>query len=278
MLTWPRLPIGIVGCLAYRATSPAGPWECLNADRPRPAESWRDNVLAVAAKPGISMYYKLTAIAHSGTEIGASEPVQCAALPAGAENPILSLDFTGDLAGGSWGGQEAVEEVNGVPAAHLKDGSHIVLPHRPEFNLDAEMTIELWAKLESPGIMPVLLCHGSYVQDGYFLQILSGKVRFYLHGVGVVNAGTVQPGKWYHIAGTYDGSEMIVFVNGEPAGRYYGGGRMTPCSRSLYIGRYDVSDRQYETDCRITGVRIYAAALLPEDVRAKHQRLAGKLR
>jgi hypothetical protein len=154
----------------------------------------------------------------------------------------------------------------------------VVFPHKPDLNAVDGLTVEMWVKLESAGAMPVLLCHGAWDIDGYFLQVLGGQLRFFMAGAGTIDAGPIQPGRWYHIAGTYDGSEMLTYINGELVGRSESSGQPIQCTRNLYIGRYDMSGSDWETECRITAVRIHSIALLPDEIRRSYQQLAGKLK
>ncbi|MCX6377377.1 MAG: LamG domain-containing protein [Armatimonadetes bacterium] len=277
-LRWPKAPIGVAAYSVYRSASTGGPWEMLTPDGPKQAENWRDNVFAAVAQPDAPMYYKVAALNRAGAELAASEPVICAALPGSALQPILSLDLANGLSGGSLNGSAVIEKVNDVPVIHFTNGGYLAFPHRPEFNTDQEITVSLWVKLVSLGNMPVVLSHGQFDVDGYFVQVFGGRIRFYLHGVGLVDAGGIQPGKWYHIAGTYDGSEIAVYLNGERVGRAYANGSITPCGRTLYIGRYEHSGPEYETECLIAGVRIYPTGLPGDEVRKEYLRLSDKLR
>ena len=136
----------------------------------------------------------------------------------------------------------------------------------------------MWVKLESPGVMPVMLSHGQWNQDGYFLQTFNGGLRFDLEGVGTLDAGHIEPGRWYHIAATYDGIVMKIYLNGREVGSKPASGMPKPCSRNLYIGRYELPGDEYETDCQVAAVRIYTIGLTSQEVAAEYNRLAGRLR
>ena len=277
-LRWPKAPIGVAAYSVYRSASTGGPWESLTPDGPKQAENWRDNVFAAVAQPDAPMYYKVAALNRAGAELAASEPVICAALPGSPLQPILSLDLATGLSGGNLNGAAVIEKVNDLPVLHFTNGGYLAFPHRPELNTDQEITVSLWVKLVSLGNMPVVLSHGQFDVDGYFVQVFGGRIRFYLHGVGLVDAGGIQPGKWYHIAGTYDGSEIAVYLNGERVGRAYANGQITPCGRTLYVGRYEHAGPEYETESLITGVRIYPTGLPGDEVRKEYLRLAAPLR
>lgn len=102
-------------------------------------------------------------------------------------------------------------------------------------------------------------------------------MHFHLHGVGTIDAGSVGAGQWYHIACTYDGYEMAVYLDGGRVGRLLAGGQVPQSAYTLYIGRYEYPGPEFETDCRMTGVRLYSTALSADEIRAEYTRLANKL-
>jgi len=275
ILRWGKASLGTNGFLVNTAPSEQGPWTALD-DKPVTMNNWSDHRFVARAEPGKTQYYQVIPLDRLGGKGQASNVVECSALEQGELSPILSLDFEG-ITPGTWGTVSAVESVNGVPVAHFKDGNYLVIPNRPEFSPDMEITLEMWVMLEKPGVIPVLLSHGLWQQDGYFLQILGGGVRFFVAGVGTLDAGRVEAGKSYHIAATYDGAEMAVYLNGALAGLRDASGVITPCGRNLYIGRYEYEDSQYQTECRITAVKLYPTALTPQDVKQEYDRLAGRL-
>lgn len=278
-LRWPASQFGITGYRVYRAESTEGKWTLLNPDNILPANHWIDRSYSTKAEPGAAFYYKLAAVDRFGNEAAASEPVQCIAKPYDDAKPVLSVDFKEALGGGSWGGSAVVEDMNGVPTAYFRNGSHLAIPHNDIFNTQYELTIMMWLKLESEDFqIPVFLSHGLFNQDGYFLQAIGGRLRFYLHGVETLDAGQITPGRWYHIAACYDGREMTIYTNNTKAGSKPASGEIKPANRTLYIGRYDEAGSTFETACRMADVRIYSFGLSAEEVAQEYSKLADKLR
>lgn len=79
---------------------------------------------------------------------------------------------------------------------------------------------------------------------------------FYINDSEVVSNISIETGQWYHIVGTYDGSDLKIYVNGYPAGEEsvtdeYG--VKTPA----FIG----SDGGYSFDGLIDDVHVYNYAL-----------------
>ncbi len=220
----------------------------------------------VQADPGKAYYYQLRALSLNGKEGPASLPTLTAAMPLNAK-PIVSLDFNGT---------DAVKVPNtvtedGFPAMRVDKGSFAQLPHLDAFNAREDIGIEFWVKLSSPGDMPVFVCHGAWSMDGYFVQLLAGRVRFYLAGVGTLDTGGIEVGRWTQIAATYEGSKMVVYINGQRAGALPANGEITPCSRPLYLGRYDQEGDAWTVNGYMAGLRIFPYALTDGEVARHYQ-------
>ncbi len=282
-LQWGKASLGISGYRVYTAPFATGPWTLAKTANPIPPQFYGDHLQVVNAEPGKQNYYRVVPVDRSGNEGMQSLPVQCVALPLGDMNPVLAEDFSPLAAdrpepGRTVGGQPLIDVVNGVSAAYFKKGDYLAFDSKPEFNAEMELSLSMWLKLEYRGDMPVVLGHGLWSMDGYFLQIYNNGVRFNLEGVGTLDAGHIEPGKWYHIAATYDGIAMKVYVDGQEVGSQQASGMPKPSGRNLYIGRYEYPDDQYRTDCHIAAVRIYTVGLTGEEVAAEYNRLTDKLK
>lgn len=84
--------------------------------------------------------------------------------------------------------------------------------------------------------------------------------------------GTIVPGNWYHIVGTYDGNRTRVYVNGvlSGTGAQALSGAIATNSGSFRLGYKSASNIDY-TDGKIDEVRVYNRALGIEEI----QSLAG---
>ena len=90
--------------------------------------------------------------------------------------------------------------------------------------------------------------------------------RFMYHTATTSHAA----GQWYHVAATYDGRAMRLFVNGEQEG---GSTRLSGTIRyaataPFVIGRYRTDDEDYPLEGAIKEVRIYKRALSPKEIAA----------
>ncbi len=220
----------------------------------------------VQAEPGKAFYYQLRALSLNSKEGPPSQPALATAMPLDAK-PIVSLNFDGT---DTVKGPNTVTE-DGFPAMRTDKRSFAQLPHLDAYNAREDIGIEFWVKLTSPGDMPVFVCHGAWGMDGFFVQLLAGRVRFYLAGVGTLDTGGIEVGRWTHIAATYEGTEMAVYINGKRAGSIPVHGEITPCGRPLYVGRYDQEGDSWTVNSYMAGVRIYPFALTDAEVARHYQ-------
>jgi len=118
---------------------------------------------------------------------------------------------------------------------------------------------------------------------GYSLEVLDGKASLLIDPAGCCNGNPIKSetslevGKWYFVAGTYDGSTGTIYVDGQPEnsdswtlGAYY---------TNFYIGarRSDYHSAFYDHFSGVIDeVRVYDRALSPEEIQANmHILLSG---
>lgn len=103
--------------------------------------------------------------------------------------------------------------------------------------------------------------------QGYVLRAgANGTLSFNFSGAGTwieaTSGPVMQTGKWYHVAGTYDGTTMRVYINGEEVGTATYSGVIDNGAYDLHIGRaaYTNGGTRY-FDGTIDEVRIWNTAI-----------------
>jgi len=95
----------------------------------------------------------------------------------------------------------------------------VYMPGNQSLALVEDFTLEAWIKPnELPNFQYVLS-----KRSGYYMGTYNKRVRFTIDSPqGVINCGTygepISLNEWFHIAGSYDGSDMKVYVDGELLG------------------------------------------------------------
>ncbi len=144
---------------------------------------------------------------------------------------------------------------------------HVSITPVSALNMTAEVTLEAWIKADAlQGA--IIRRNNSYElraqSDGSVLfRVWVGEaVQTLTSAEGKVKAGTI-----YHLAGTYDGTAMRIFLDGKEIASKALKGSMTHNSNTLYIARNDFSNTYF--DGVIDDVAIYNR-VLPEATLAQH--------
>ncbi len=179
-----------------------------------------------------------------------------------------------------------------VGGGWIFDGSGaIVDAAAPELD-PAAFTVEMWAYLpdapEATNAYPWLFCKGGneWVDGAYGLAVINGTptARLCIGGgrenafdleARYENGGrlTMQRERWTHLAMTYDGRDLRLFVDGRPAGSMAVNRARTPRADGIALGRrLDNSGDGYHFRGALDEVRLTARALTAAEVA---QRFAG---
>jgi hypothetical protein len=131
----------------------------------------------------------------------------------------------------------------------------VKVPKASNLDLSSEVTLDFWMRAEPDNLMNNC-CQGLVTTDFYAVEISGGGdpvvgVNFFVNTTdgGFVhtsdaNGGgaVVTPGEWHHIAGTYDGTKLQLYVDGQPWGnpRFHSGTILPMLTNSfLTIGSED---------------------------------------
>jgi hypothetical protein len=163
--------------------------------------------------------------------------------------------------------------------------SYIEVPHAPALN-PAQFTVEAWVNVPAypRGSDPrrwIFSKNGNEGTPGHFsLLINATAVHAYLNIGGADGnqqayspAGVLKLNQWQHLAMTYDGIELRVYVDGVQVASKRVDKPRTPGRGPLAIGRRDDYMRYYQG--AVDDVRLYSRALTAEELKAHFERPAG---
>ncbi len=140
------------------------------------------------------------------------------------------------------------------PAGAAFKGGYLELPHQPWMDLEADSALSFEFQIEEAGDMPVLLSHGAWQIDGWFVQILGGRLMIRTPQADATGPA-VQTGKWYAVRWELSGQEHRLLVNGEEV-EPFAPLRMKPAARSLRIGQYEQIEPRYRFRGTLRNLRI----------------------
>ncbi len=151
--------------------------------------------------------------------------------------------------------------------------SIVQVSNSPSLNPTSQLTVEAWIRPQAlrgqTVVVDKIYRTGGTSNHQYALVTQGTEVGFYvmlgnsLQSVTSSGAGLVA-GVWYHIAGSYDGTSLRVYVNGVEKGSRSASGSITAYDTRLYIGRIGDTDRQKYTGV-IDEVKIHARAVPPSE-------------
>jgi len=250
------------------------------------AFSARADYPSTVVSQGPSAYFRL------------NETAQPPVLPINATNRG-SLGAAGD--GSLLAGSDGVMPIRGQPGALTGSadtsyrfsnpswtvtyfGSHVDVANNAALNPNGPFTVEFWAKpATAPTDLFSPLCSLDATQnsgnsrEGYLFYIdgAGGNTRWQfrmggVNGYGANSAigGTFTVGAWHHIVGVYDGSNMILYVNGAPVvTNAVAAGSFTPNgTQPLRIGATTIPNRTFNG--YVDEVAFYGTALSATTIKA----------
>jgi hypothetical protein len=91
--------------------------------------------------------------------------------------------------------------------------SFVEVPNNPSLQMTSALTIDAWIKF-SGGDGRIVDKVTAFSSDGYLLDMIGNQLRLFLGGDLVQMSSPITLGTWTHVAGTYDGTTMTLYVNG----------------------------------------------------------------
>ncbi len=147
-------------------------------------------------------------------------------------------------------------------------GAAAVVKPGKAFDADA-FTIALWANPQSTAGSQVLAGRGAAGQQ-FTLYLYHDRVRMLVEFTGgrYTHASVALPptGVWTHYAGTYDGQQIKLFVNGKLEATAAAKGRLPQSDAPLFLGGIESGDRSFTG--RLEDVRFYSQALADDAIAA----------
>jgi hypothetical protein len=208
--------------------------------------------------------YTVSVVDRAGQEGPQSAPVTARANP-----KPTGPDFTAALTPGSAPTPDlAPPAVLTSEGLDTRDGGYGTFANRPTFHLSGEFAVAFRFRAESTTDIPVLVSCGEFSKWGWFVQILGGRIRFSLGGSNVLDAGWIEPARWYRVACTFDGRFMHVYLDGAEVGsREASNVDFQPWTGPLYVGQYHFLEGMYQFRGVLADLRIYAFAPAPDEWR-----------
>ena len=148
---------------------------------------------------------------------------------------------------------------------------YATIPNSDSLN-PGRITAECWVKFRTlDGHAQFFICKGGAKQGAYNLYLMDGSVFvFELDGYSDHRVDcppvTLNAGKWYHVAGVYDGNRIRVVLNGETIGEKEIGYVRIGTTDPLFLNHH--LDYPWVFSGDLDEVRIWSAARTDEDIKS----------
>ncbi len=159
---------------------------------------------------------------------------------------------------------------------------YVEIPHNTALNPSTNISVEAWIYAKTFGntswinsIVSTDRWTGGNGEEGYVLRCGDGgKLSFNIASTTsswkeVISPAVLGTNKWHHVVGTYNGSVLKVYVDGEEVGSSNFSGTIKVSTGPLRIGRMAESAQTREFDGSIEEVRIWNQALSLSDIRSR---------
>jgi hypothetical protein len=212
----------------------------------------------------------------------AARPGLVAAYSFDATNGAVVADVSGNGNTGTLGaGVSATSQGRFGGALAFNGTGYVTIPHSGGLDLTTGMTLEAWVypttpltdwativMKEMPGDSPYVL----------YAAITGGAPRVYITPRGIASAtatgaSPLPVNTWSHLAGTFDGSTLRLYVNGTLVASRAVTGALRNSTGILTIGGNAVWGEYFQG--RIDEVRIYNRALAPAEIQADMNTASG---
>jgi len=162
------------------------------------------------------------------------------------------------------------------------DGGCVIVENSPLLSPTNALTIECWVKADAGPLRNNWMVNRVFGGDpsaGYRLGVVEGKpcfqipLRAWTHHLS--GNKPLPAGQWVHLAGTFDGQTMRLYMNGEECGNMSRPAPIKPNTCHLCIGNYEIAHPAHFNGL-LDEVRLYNRALTPEEVRQHYRVMGGR--
>ena len=147
----------------------------------------------------------------------------------------------------------------------LAGGDHVAVPGSSPLDTPQAFTITAWIRHAPVSQFTAIVDKRAAVEDGYDLYVSPGSNLFIrVNDLTLEGETTVADGAWHHVAGSWDGAQLKLYVDGQLDASQGVLPTSINVTADVVIGRNFGGGFPFAGD--LDEVRIYDAALAPEEI------------
>jgi hypothetical protein len=204
------------------------------------------------AAPTGNWIYKVTALNTADQPATATE-VKVDFVRQVGSPPVLDAPLTSKPDGAN-----VVGSVTFGNSGAFFEGGYITIPHDNHWNLGHGLTLAFEFKADSMSGMPVILSHGQWQGDGWFMQIMNNRMVMRTLS-GDLTGPEMEIGKWYSALYRFDGNKCSLVIDGSKVAEVPM--EDTPTTKDLVIGQYEKKEPTYAFHGTIRNLKIWDEAI-----------------
>ena len=188
-----------------------------------------------------------------------------------AEEPA-AFDYSGQRRGGRLIGAARAAGFDGN--ALVCTGGCVMVESCAAFSVTTGLTVTCWVKTDREGQSQAWIVNrvlGGGEATGFRLGVMNGKPCLNVPQTAwshtVSSSRALPTGRWVHLAGTFDGQSLRIFIDGEACGILERPGPVKTNSFPLCLGAY-AQGHPAHFEGLLDEVRLYNRALSPEEIHA----------
>ncbi|HEY3323570.1 MAG TPA: LamG-like jellyroll fold domain-containing protein [Planctomycetota bacterium] len=187
----------------------------------------------------------------------------------------FALDYSGNRLGGKLEGAQRAAGIDGN--ALVCNGGCVIVENSSALSPTTALSIACWVKTDTAAqsnnwFLNRVFAGGT--SSGYRMGVVEGKPCFEIPLTDWshhLKANEPLPtGRWVHLAGTFDGKTMRIYVDGKEQGSLERPGEIKPNAFHLCIGNFEVKHAAFFNGL-LDEVKLYRRALTADEIRKEYE-------
>lgn len=160
------------------------------------------------------------------------------------------------------------------------ENDYIQIANNPSLNITSEITVSAWVNIPklSPSAWQAVVAKTTSNDRGYYMDFATNnKFNFYIHtGTNeedYASTSAITATGWYHVVGTYDGTNTVIYLNGnlEESDPHDWGGNINSSEYAARIGARNDGAASNFFNGTIDEVKLWNVSLSADEVAAEYE-------